>query len=290
MNLGLALGSGGARGFAHVGVAKALAERGIVPAAIAGTSMGAIVGASLAAGTFDTLLSLLAKLDMGDATALFMDFSFGKPGLVKGDKVMDFLSTFIPDVTFDKLEIPFAVMATDISTGKAVTLSRGKVLPAVRASISIPGVFTPVKRGSLVLVDGGLSSPVPVDTVRNLGATAVLAVNVDGGPPCPYNSRRLPAVVNRVIGFGEKLRTSFFEEVGRKIGIPERGIGLVDMLAKTTRICENRIAALEIANSAPEWLLEPAVGDVPTLDFSRVDDAIRAGYEAASQLGDIFGK
>lgn len=275
-DVALALGSGGARGLAHIGAVKALLELGARPVAVAGTSMGAIVGAALAAGAFGKLADTIQSLDIGDAARLFLDFSFSKSGIVKGRRVMEFLSSVIPDTTFDSLDIPFAAMATDIDTGEPVTISRGRILPAVRASIAIPGFFTPVKRGQRILVDGGLSSPVPVAAARMLAKAPVVAVNVDNPGVCPYESRRLPTVVNRAIGMHDRIRMAFRGRLGIE---SEHGIGFIDMLNKTTLLCERRIAGLEVGLSRPEWLVEPPVGDIPTLDFSRVDDAIRAGYE-----------
>jgi len=279
--LGIALGSGGARGLAHVGVLQVLLENGIAPKFVAGTSMGAIVGAAYAAGNFEHLVETLKAMDMAEAAALFFDFGFMKSGLVKGRRVMDFIATVVPDTTFDSLELPFAVMATDIGTGAAIRISRGRLLPAIRASISIPGVFTPVRRGSALLVDGGVSSPVPIAATRFLGATKVLAVNVDSQSRCPYSTHRLPKVVNKAIGIREKFR----DTIRRELGIAnERGQGFFDMLSRTTRICEDRIAQWEMEREKPEWILEPAVGDIPTMDFTRVDDAIMAGRDAAVKL------
>lgn len=283
-SIALALGSGGARGLAHVGAVRALLELGAKPVAIAGTSMGSIVGAALASGAFGRLAETLAALDMGDAARLFMDFSFSKSGIVRGSRVMDFLASVIPDVSFDKLDIPFAAIATDIGTGEPVAISRGRILPAVRASIAIPGFFTPVRRGQRVLVDGGLSSPVPVDAARRLSPAPVVAVNVDSATKCPYETHRLPDVVNRAIGMRDRLSASFRRRLGIESG---HAIGFFDMLSKTTLLCERRMAGLEVALARPDWLVEPPVGDIPTLDFSRVDDAIRAGYEEAMRL---FGR
>ncbi|MBR0056891.1 MAG: patatin-like phospholipase family protein, partial [Kiritimatiellae bacterium] len=243
-------------------------------------SMGAIVGAALAAGTFDRLLTVVNSMDVGETASLFLDFSFTSSGLVKGQKVVDFLSKVIPDVSFDELEIPFVALATDIESGKAVPLKRGRVLSAVRASIAIPGLFTPVRRGQYLLVDGGLSSPVPIDAVRSLGVGAVIAVNVDVDAKCPYDTHRLPSVVNRAMGVRDRVRKAIQERFGLEL---EHGLGFMNMLAKTTRICERRIASWEVERSHPEFLIEPPVGDIPTLDFSRVDDAVRAGYEEATR-------
>lgn len=279
--IGIALGSGGARGLAHAGVLEVLLENGIEPAFAAGTSMGAIVGAAYASGNFRKLVDVLRSLDIAEAAALFLDFGFGKPGLVKGRRVMDFIATFIPDVTFADLEIPFAAMATDIATGEAVAITRGRILPAIRASISIPGIFTPVRRGAAMLVDGGISSPVPVETARSIGAGPVVAVNVDDVAPCPYSTHRLPAVVNRAMDLRERLHAKIREGLGIA---GDGGFGFLETLSKTTRICENRIARWEVERTRPDWLVEPKVGDIPTMDFSRIDDAIQAGRDAAREF------
>ena len=274
---GVAFGSGGARGLAHVGVLQALLEHGIRPAFAAGTSMGAIVGAAYAAGTFGKLTGILQSMDAARATSLFLDVGFMKSGLVSGRRVMEFIAEFVPDVAFEDLEIPFAVLATDLRTGEPVCLSHGKVHPTIRASLSIPGVFTPVRRDGALLVDGGISSPVPVSAVRRLGARTVLAVNVDNGTDCPYESRRLPRPVNKAIDAGERFR----EALRREFGLEPSGSGsLLAVLSQTIRICENRIAKWEMSRERPDWTLEPAVGNIPTMDFTRVDDAIRAGRDA----------
>lgn len=275
---GLALGSGGARGLAHIGVLDTLLTRGIEPKFLAGTSMGAIVGAAYATRRFSQLKSVLGSMDIAKAAALFFDFGIGKAGIVKGSKVMEFISAVIPDVSFESLDLPFAVMATDIDSGEAVAISRGKILPAIRASISIPGVFTPVRRNGMSLVDGGLSSPVPIGLVRKLGAKKVAAVNVDNGLSCPYNTHRLPNVVHMAIDFHDRMRTLLREHFGEAAG---KGPGVFDTLCKTTRICEDRLAQWEVDREKPDWIIEPEVGDIPTLDFSRIDDAIRAGADAA---------
>lgn len=278
---GIALGSGGARGLAHVGVLQALLEHGVKVSFAAGTSMGAIVGAAYAAGRFEKLAGILKTMDAARAAALFFDVGFMKPGLVAGRRIMDFIAEFVPDVYFEALEIPFAVLATDLRTGEPVCISRGKVLPAIRASISIPGVFTPVRRNGSLLVDGGMSSPVPVSAVRRLGARAVMAVDVDNGGDCPYESRRLPRSVNKAIDAGEWIRGTLKREFG--LSWPGDG-SLLDVLSQTVRICENRIARWEVERDRPDWVVEPAVGNIPTMDFTRVDDAIRAGREAIETL------
>lgn len=129
-----------------------------------------------------------------------------------------------------------------------------------------------------MLVDGGISSPVPVETARSIGAESVIAVNVDDVAPCPYSTHRLPAVVNRAMDFRERLHAKIREGLGIA---SDGGFGFLETLSKTTRICENRIARWEVERTRPDWLVEPKVGDIPTMDFSRIDDAIQAGRDAA---------
>ena len=287
--IGLALGSGGARGLAHLGVLEFLEEKGIRPTVVAGASMGAIVGAAYAAGRLDDARRVVDNLDVTRAAGLFIEFGVHRSGFIEGRRVMEFLARFIPDVLIEDLPIRFAALATDIETGEAVVIDRGKLLTAVRASLSIPGLFTPVRRGRRLLVDGGLSSPVPVATARKLGAGNVVAVNVDNAASCPYNTRRLPKVVDRAIDLSDRIRAGIRRNLPASMPVLssalsglQTGVGLFDVMLKTMRICEDRIAHAELAATLPDLLVEPPVGDIATLDFTRADDAVRAGHDAAA--------
>ncbi|MFQ6122218.1 MAG: patatin-like phospholipase family protein [Dehalococcoidales bacterium] len=180
--VGLALGSGGARGLAHIGVLEVLAKEGIPVDMIAGTSIGAIVGSLYAQGKNASQIKELALELTRHKLTHFIDPSLPKTGLIKGKKIKDSLVSFFgDDIRFSALKIPFACVATDIETGEEIILDRGSVAEAVRASISIPGIFTVVKRGGRYLVDGGLVNPVPVSLVRRMGADFIIAVNVIPG-------------------------------------------------------------------------------------------------------------
>lgn len=177
--IGLVLGGGGAWGLAHIGVLEVLQKEGITFDMIAGTSAGALVGALYSQNKNADLIKNLA-MDMDWKKLLvFMDLSIFKNGFIQGKRITDFLRKIIGrDTTFNDLQIPFACVATDIDTCDEVVINEGSVLEGVRASISLPVIFTPVKRQGRYLVDGGLVNPVPVSVVKSMGADFIIAVNV----------------------------------------------------------------------------------------------------------------
>ena len=179
MKVGLALGGGAARGLAHIGVLEGLQKEGIPIDMIAGTSAGAAIGAIYAQRKDATLIENIAlDLDWKAATSL-LDLTLPKTGFIKGKKIRDYLRAIIGgDIEFTDLKIPFACVATDILACEEVVIKEGSVLEGIRASISIPAVFTLVRRKGRYLTDGGLVNPVPVSVVRGMGADFIIAVNV----------------------------------------------------------------------------------------------------------------
>lgn len=173
--IGLALGSGGARGFAHLGVIKVLEEEGIPIDMIAGSSMGALVGCFYGAGLDIDRLYHIAKVFK---RKYYLDFTVPKMGLISGNRVKEFIHIFTHGKQLEQLDIPVHVIATDIQTGERVTFSKGSIANAVRASISIPGVFVPVEVNGRLLVDGGVIDRVPISVVQEMGADIVIAVDV----------------------------------------------------------------------------------------------------------------
>jgi len=177
--VGLALGAGGARGLAHIGVLKALEEESIPIDMIAGTSMGAVIGALYAKLRKANILERMVLETNWKQLVRLVDLNLlARKGLVHGQKVKELLSSLIGDVKFEDLEIPLAVIAADAQTSEEIIFNEGSVIEAVRASISLPVIFTPVKWGNRFLIDGGIVNPVPVDVLRNMGAEVVIAVNV----------------------------------------------------------------------------------------------------------------
>ena len=177
--IGLALGGGGVRGFAHLGVVRALRQLGVDIHCIAGTSMGAIIGGVIAAGAEQNADRWVEAPDWKKLPSLFLELCFPWRSLIRGRKIERFLRDTIPIGNFSDLKMPFAVVATDYNNGSQVVLQEGDVHTAIRASMSIPGVFEPIDIGGCVLVDGGLVNPVPIDVCRALGADSVIAVDVN---------------------------------------------------------------------------------------------------------------
>lgn len=175
--VGLALGSGSARGWAHFGVLRALREAGVSPDIICGTSIGSLVGATYAAGEMDAFESWVLGLGKRKVFG-FMDFNLGG-GLLKGEKIIEFWRENFVQETVEQLGTPFGCVATDLQTGAEVWLRKGSIAEAVRASIALPGLFTPVMREGRLLVDGGLVNPVPVSLARAMGADIVIAVDLN---------------------------------------------------------------------------------------------------------------
>jgi len=175
--IGLALGGGSARGWAHIGVIRALAEAGIEPDLVCGTSIGALVGAAYVGGELDRMETWVRSLRLQTVVS-FLDFSLGS-GLIKGDKLIEFFREHFVDRDIRELARPFGAVATDLRRGREVWLREGRVTDAVRASIALPGLFTPALRDGSWLVDGGLVNPVPVSLCRAMGADLVIAVDLN---------------------------------------------------------------------------------------------------------------
>ncbi|MBT2726033.1 patatin-like phospholipase family protein [Neobacillus sp. C211] len=173
--IGLALGSGGARGFAHLGVIKALKDAGIPIHLIAGSSMGALVASFYGAGID---MDRLYKLSTAFKRKYFLDFTVPKMGFISGKKVKEFIKVFTHGKNIEDLSIPIGIVATDLLTGEKVVFQTGPVADAVRASISIPGIFVPEKYNGRILVDGGVSDRIPVSVAKEMGADIVIAVDV----------------------------------------------------------------------------------------------------------------
>jgi NTE family protein len=175
---GLALGAGSARGLSHIGVLKAFDEKGIVPSFIAGTSIGSMMGAVYASGNLEKVETFMRSITLGKM-ANYLDFTIPRQALMEGDKIMELLHEIIPVAQFDQLKIPFCAVACDIHTGRQIVIDQGDVHQAVRASISLPGVFLPVRYQDMWLVDGGLVNPVPVSVVREKPVDIVIAVDLN---------------------------------------------------------------------------------------------------------------
>jgi NTE family protein len=296
--VGLALGAGAARGWAHLGVLKAIEERGIHIDCIAGTSAGSLVGAVYASGSINELKEILLNLDWREVLRYFSDISFSRSGLVDGRKITAFLRENIHATTFDELPTRFKAVATDLKTGSEVVLSSGDVVEAIRASISFPGIFTPVPRDDQLLVDGGLVNPVPVNVVRAMGADVIIAVNVNHDrvgsisrrryeneqAPDKTDDRPLPdsRVLREINEFWNNVTEAALQKVREFKASPNQP-ALFDVLGNSIRIMETQIADASLKVHPPEALITPDVGYISFMEFDKAPEAMEEGYRAAQQ-------
>lgn len=295
--VGLALGGGAARGWAHIGVLQALTEAGVRPCCVAGTSMGALVGASFAAGRIDKLAE--AALAMDRRTLLsFLDRAFSRAGLQAGERLKRVLRDYIPVGDIAAMPVPFRAVATDLGTGMEVVLDQGDPVDAVRASISVPGLYTPVSRGGRFLVDGGLVNPIPVNVARAMGAELIVAVDVnhDTLRARPYLSRDQaePADVppqerQEDLAILERLTAnirvpSWASLVSQEKHAEGKLPSLLETVVSSLAVSAVAIGELRLAADRPDVLVQPRVGHVRFLDLHRAEEAIEAGYEATWEV------
>jgi len=270
--IGYALGGGGARGLAHIGVMKVLEEHGIYPDVIAGTSMGALVGALYASGLRAGDIERALRLDLR-RLAMLADVTWSLSGLVKGKRVTAALESFLGDLTFADLKIPFACVATDIVNGHQIIMRSGPVITAVRASISVPGLFTPVKVRGRYLVDGGLVNMVPVSTCRDMGAEYVVGVNV-----IPDPAGRIHELEDETDDEGEKERGRRSRLRRSKHPKPSAP-NVVKVLIQSLYIPGYRIAMENLEDA--DLAISPEVGNIGFFQFDKEVEAIEAGEKAA---------
>jgi NTE family protein len=297
--VGLALGSGAARGLAHIGVLRALREAGIRVDVIAGTSIGALIGATHAAGKTDMLAETFAGFDWR-RIAGFFDVVLPRSGLLDGARISAMVREHVAAERIEELPLPFAAVAADVTTGEEVVIRTGDVIEAVRASISVPGILTPVRREDRFLVDGGIVNPVPVSVARALGAQYVIAVDLNHGVTSrslvarrPRKPKPAPALPQWAQGI-----TQGMQELTAKL-LPQDTAGkrrpkatpmpsIFEVLLGSINIMETRITEGRLAIDRPELLIRPSLGHIRFLDFDRAEEAIGIGYRATVETLKAF--
>lgn len=283
--LGLALGSGSARGWAHIGVIRALAEAGHVPDVVAGCSIGAFVGAAHANGDLEKLQTWVEGLTWKSVLGL-LDVSFSG-GLIKGEKLVEFFERNFVDHEFAKLDMPFACVATDLATGREVWLRDGSVASAVRASIAIPGVFKPILRDGRLLVDGGLVNPVPVSLCRAMGADIVIAVDLGSDRIGGHRSAAPRVEVaeagedDEEPGWVTRLRSAFSRP---RQTDDELLPSMAGVMTTSIHIMQMRIARSRLAGEPADVLLSPRLGHLALTDYHRGAEAIAEGRAAVARM------
>ncbi|MEM1182659.1 MAG: patatin-like phospholipase family protein [Acidobacteriota bacterium] len=303
---GLALGSGSARGWAHLGVVRALHEIGIRPRVVTGCSVGAMVGGAWATRQLEVLERWALSLNRRDLVG-FLDISLGG-SLIKGERVFQLFERY-RDLGIEDLPRRFGAVATDLESGEQREFTSGPLLEAVRASMSMPGLLPPVHLDGRWLVDGGLADPIPVSLCRRLGATHVIAVNLNRGSVGAAASRELAADVGEGVEKGEGGRTlrgglvavgdrldvltqrlrSRFEDTGEVEAPPKAGTkppsapGLYDVMIGALHVLQDRLVAYSLERDPPDFELSPQLGGIGMLEVYRAEEAIAEGRRVVEQ-------
>lgn len=277
--IGIAFGSGSARGWAHIGVLRALAEGGIEPDIVCGSSIGAFVGAAYVSGDLDALESWVTKLSWKDVLGL-LDISFNG-GLIKGDKLISFFSRHFVDQGFSALQKPFACVATDLEDGREIWLREGSVTHAVRASIAMPGLFKPLLHEGRLLVDGGLVNPVPVSLCRALGADLVIAVDLAAERP---GRRRRAGDTGGPEGWKQRLLRGLGMGPADADALPS----LIEVMAGSLHIMQVRIARSRLAGDPADVVLSPRLAQVGLMDYHRGSESITEGRAAVERMWPVI--
>jgi NTE family protein len=292
--IGLALGGGAARGFAHIGIIRTLIEHGIVPNVVVGTSIGAVVGGAYAAGHLDTLEEWARSLQPRNILG-YLDIRLNGSGLIGGDKLAAQLEAALGQTLIEDLPLKFATVATEVRTGHEIWLTHGRVVDAMRASYALPGIFSPVLVGDRWLVDGALVNPVPVSAARAFGAEIVIAANLSSdvfthsttiyahGPSATTPEPVIEAVppkrrFSRLFSAERTMKREFFGGGGRP--------GISTVMVDAFNIMQDRITRARLAGDPPDLLISPRVGQIGWFDFHRADDLIAHGARAAERAID----
>jgi NTE family protein len=292
--IGLALGGGAARGFAHIGIVRTLIAHGIIPNVVVGTSIGAVVGGAYAAGHLDKLEDWARSLQPRNILG-YLDIRLNGSGLIGGDKLATELEAAIGKIQIEELPLKFATVATEVRTGHEIWLTHGRMVHAMRASYALPGIFSPVLVGDRWLVDGALVNPVPVSAARALGAEIVIAANLSsdvfthsttiyshGAPADAAEAVTEPAPPKRGLGrlFSPErtVKREFFGGGGRP--------GISSVMVDAFNIMQDRITRARLAGDPPDLLISPRVGQIGWFDFHRADDLIAFGARAAERAID----
>src|SRR3954467_9837138 len=293
--IGLALGGGAARGFAHIGIVRTLVAHGIVPNVVVGTSIGAVVGGAYASGHLDALEQWARSLQPRNILS-YLDIRLNGSGLIGGAKLAAELEASMGQTLIEDLPVKYATVATEVRTGHEIWLTHGRMVDAMRASYALPGIFSPVLVGDRWLVDGALVNPVPVSAARALGAEIVIAANLSSdvfthattiyshGAPAGVPAPAVEVVPQPKRGFGKffsperTMKREFFGGGGRP--------GISTIMVDAFNIMQDRITRARLAGDPPDLLIAPRVGKIGWFDFHRADEMIAHGARAAERAID----
>lgn len=293
--VGLALGSGSARGWAHIGVIQALKEAGVPVDYVCGSSIGALVGGVYCAGQLEALAQEARRLDWRRLVRM-LDIALPKSGLLAGEKITAFIRQLTGERALQSLPTPFWAVATNLQTGKEVWIRYGPTAEAIRASISVPAILTPIRYGSQWLVDGGLANPVPVSVCRAMGADIVIAVNLNADLLSRPDKLPLPPAASGKTWRNPHLQHPFryyWQQRGKQFRqlLPplsrrakQPSISIFEVVLYALHVMQDRITRHRLAADPPDFLITPAVRHIQLFEFHRADEAIAEGMRAAQAL------
>jgi NTE family protein len=280
MTVSLVLGSGGARGLAHIGVIQWLNENGYDIRSIAGSSMGALVGGIYATGGLEVYADWVSALERMDVVRL-LDPSFGRAGLFKGERIITVLRELIGDCVIEDLPVSFTAVATDLDTGKEVWLREGKLFDAIRASISIPLIFTPFDCGGRRLLDGGVVNPIPIAPTLNDTTDLTIAVNLSGREEASAPARGISRT-GRVPAYRQRI-AAFIEGLGLARTPDAPSVGFAEIILASMETMQNTIARLKLAAYSPDVTVEIPRNACLFHEFWRAEELIALGRDRTAR-------
>jgi len=294
--IGLALGSGLARGFSHIGVVRALKRHGIEPTIVSGTSMGALVGGAYLSGNLDAVEAWAHSLNRMKVMS-YLDFRVRSGGIFGGKKLMKLMYDNFGDVMIEDLPQPFIAIAADMTTGHEVWLRKGRLIDIMRASFSLPGIFPPVYMNNRWLIDGALVNPVPVSVCQALDARMTIAVNPNGDilGKAAHPGENIPTVAGFDLFGNEDTKGSMQATKAKKSSITRRiftrekdAPSMFGVMVSSLNIIQDRLARSRLAGDPPDVTITPRIGHIGLMEFDRADELIEEGEAAVERaLPDI---
>ncbi|WP_144393768.1 patatin-like phospholipase family protein [Pleionea sediminis] len=293
--LGIALGSGAARGICHFGVLKALLNEGIRPDVICGTSVGALVGAAYVTDHLNSLESWFREQSSRKMLSHLDIKLFASGGLADGEQFIHILKTEFGDYKIEDLPIPFAAVACDMNSGKEVWITEGSIWDAVRASGAYPGLLTPVNRDGQWLLDGGIVNPVPVTVCRALGATHVIGVNLNHDLLAPQERKEKEknGLINLDYPIIGKVRDKIIDTFGDKLKFPTKSReyrpSIMDVMSCTVNVMQDRITRSRLAGDPADAIFNPRLSHIGFLETDKADEIIQEGERCVLRNIDQLG-
>ena len=276
-NVALVLSSGGARGLAHIGAIEELESRGYTISSIAGCSMGALVGGVYAAGKLEEFREWMKTIDKKKMLEL-TDFSLSLNHLVKGKRIIDAIMEFVPDINIEDLPLPYCAVATDLKAGKEVVFTKGSLFEAIRASISIPSFYEPVQRDGMVLIDGGILNPIPLNRVKRHAGDIMVGVDVSG---CDYKSQW--EEMHQLMTGWQKDSNSLKAKILDKIIPDDLEFNYFSLLARASSLMIRQNSILMTKLMKPDMLVDIQMNRYGIFDFDKSEKIIAIGRQKASQ-------